>query len=500
MNEDILAQKIHACWLGKNIGGTLGGPHEGRAEPLDLEFYDPVPTSVMANDDLDLQVVWLHHLLSGSHHTVTPELMAAAWRRHVFFPFDEYAVARRNHELGLRGPDQGSFDNYFGHGMGAAIRSEIWACVAPGEPERAAGFAWADAVVDHSGEGVWAEVFHAALQSAAFVDSDRDRLMSTALRLLPGDCVLKQALEQTVAWWREKQEWKSVRAMIVDAYGTPNFTDVVANLCFEVLGWYAGAGDFGRSICIAVNCGLDTDCTGATLGALLGIIDPKCIPARWRDPIGEQVVISPQIVDVSVPADLAELTRRTLRLRAQLADARPSLGQIRPRVPPRLGEQASFSLRFEEASWPSADVIRRVPAPVVSNWKAGEAGGHWWHLNADDFAGGAKLFRFRFRVEQPHPVKLMVYYLPGVRAWVDGRNVITLTPPDLSSDPFIAPSFHRANKSAFTFDSSRLGFGMHELIIACVRPPSHKPADLVFGLADAVTNFWLPNAFRTDPA
>jgi hypothetical protein len=35
--------KVHACWLGKNIGGTLGAPFEIRKYVNALTFYDPVP-------------------------------------------------------------------------------------------------------------------------------------------------------------------------------------------------------------------------------------------------------------------------------------------------------------------------------------------------------------------------------------------------------------------------------------------------------------------------
>ena len=34
--------KVHACWIGKNIGGTLGGPWEGRKHTDALTFYEPV--------------------------------------------------------------------------------------------------------------------------------------------------------------------------------------------------------------------------------------------------------------------------------------------------------------------------------------------------------------------------------------------------------------------------------------------------------------------------
>lgn len=96
------------------------------------------------------------------------------------FPWDEYAIAIRNLKNGIRPPFSGSYDNWFVDGMGAAIRSEIWACLAPGNPELAAKFAYQDACVDHSGNGMWAEVFLAAMESAAFVESDVRRIIEIA--------------------------------------------------------------------------------------------------------------------------------------------------------------------------------------------------------------------------------------------------------------------------------------------------------------------------------
>ena len=41
----------------------------------------------------------------------------------------------------------------------------------------------------------------------------------------------------------------------------------------------------------AINCGDDTDCTGATLGSLMGIMHgTKCIPEDWAEHIGDDIV------------------------------------------------------------------------------------------------------------------------------------------------------------------------------------------------------------------
>lgn len=59
---------------------------------------------------------------------------------------------------------------------------------------------------------------------------------------------------------------------------------------FVVLGLLYGEGDFKRSLLLAVDCGDDTDCTGATLGALLGIRGGMAvIPEDWRAYIGDGI-------------------------------------------------------------------------------------------------------------------------------------------------------------------------------------------------------------------
>ena len=59
LNREELRDKVYACWLGKNIGGTLGAPYEGTKEYMNVTGFATKAGEVLPNDDLDLQLVWL---------------------------------------------------------------------------------------------------------------------------------------------------------------------------------------------------------------------------------------------------------------------------------------------------------------------------------------------------------------------------------------------------------------------------------------------------------
>ena len=60
LNFERYKDKVYACWIGKNIGGTMGTPYEGRREMQDIQGFATEKNVVLPNDDLDLQLVWLH--------------------------------------------------------------------------------------------------------------------------------------------------------------------------------------------------------------------------------------------------------------------------------------------------------------------------------------------------------------------------------------------------------------------------------------------------------
>ncbi len=468
------------CWLGKAVGGTLGMPFEGHDGPLDLDFYRPVPTEMLPNDDLDLQVVWACVLSEMGTPRVNRHVLAKAWRDHVHFPWDEYGVALRNMANGLHPPLTGSHDNWFAHGMGAAIRSEIWACLAPGNPALAAAYAYEDACVDHAGEGIRAETFFAALESMAFVESDPDVLLDGALVTLPEESLIRRAVADTRVWWRQSGDWRAVRERILRDYGHENFTDVTMNVAFTVLGWLASEGDFSRAICTAVNCGKDTDCTGATVGSLMGIIDPACIPQKWLAPIGRDLVLSPGIVGLNAPKTLDDFTALVLNLRARLDGQAPQV---------KVYEQSVDALqaRARMAFAPQMPSAATAPA-LPDNARSVSFAGTFATLPAQEFEDEYLLLEYPFSLAQNRAVLVMFNTGEPCRVWVDGQFLFE------RDGGRMAPSLHRAPPQQKAV--VELPAGSHSLVAAVRRPRDRERAEWVVALGDPQTKQWIPDAFR----
>ncbi|MCE5199980.1 MAG: ADP-ribosylglycohydrolase family protein [Armatimonadota bacterium] len=318
INAQELRDKIYGCWMGKNIGGTLGGPYEGRREILDVQGYSTPAGEPLPNDDLDLQLVWLKAVQEHGPRAINARLLGEYWLNYITPHWNEYGVCKSNMRAGLLPPLSGEYRNEdWKHSNGAWIRSEIWACLAPGCPDVAIRFAYEDACVDHgAGEGTYAALFTAAVQSAAFVVSDRDELINIGLSKIPPDCRVAGSIKIALDAHAKGLTWQQARELVVEDSKDLGWFQAPANVAFVVIGWIYGNGDFGKSITIATNCGDDTDCTAATLGATFGIILGKNgIPSEWIEPIGDRILtISVDRGSMIVPGTLAELTDQVIAM------------------------------------------------------------------------------------------------------------------------------------------------------------------------------------------
>lgn len=321
INLQTYKDKVHACWIGKNIGGTIGGPYEGKREFLDVKGFVTEQDVVLPNDDLDLQLVWLRAVEIHGARAVTPQLLGEFWLSFVTPHWGEYGICKNNMRIGFYPPFSGDVFNSWKNSNGAWIRTEIWACLAPGAPEIATKYAYRDACIDHGveGEGTIAAVFVAALESAAFVEKDIRKLIDIGLSYIPENSRFAKSIRKVIECYEEGKDYKTARNIILELnkdIGNGWF-EAPSNVSYAVIGLLWGQGDFKKSMIYAVNCGDDTDCTAGTVGSILGIIGgTKGIPEDWKAHIGDKIATVSIAVGVlkKVPETCKELTERVAKV------------------------------------------------------------------------------------------------------------------------------------------------------------------------------------------
>lgn len=272
MNYQQYLDKVYGCFLGKTVVGTLGAPYEGIKMPQTIPFKPEMINTMLPNDDLDLQILWLDVVERYGTAFTSYDLLERFVNCCDYSP-GEYAVMRKNFQRGIYPPLSGKFSNdFYVNGMGCPIRSEIWACLFPDAPEAAADYSERDGIIDHAGDSVYAERFFAALESAAFAEDDLKKLIGIGLSVIPADCKIRRVITDTVGWCAEYTDIKLVLRKLLFRYGHPDCTNLYENIGITVAALLLGNLDLIKTGMDALNCGFDTDCTCATAGAVIGAI------------------------------------------------------------------------------------------------------------------------------------------------------------------------------------------------------------------------------------
>lgn len=317
INYEAYKDKVKACWIGKNIGGTIGTPYEGTHDLLDVKGFNSKPGEPLPNDDLDLQLVWLHALENEGAHKVSADLLGEYWLDLITPYWNEYGIGKTNMQRGLIPPTSGDVNNDWKNSNGAWIRTEIWACTAPACPELAVKFAIEDAKVDHgTGEGTYAAAFVAAMQCSAFALSSARECVDIAFSAVPETSRVYKSVRAVIDAYDSGKSWQEARNTVLEMNADlgSGWFEAPSNVAYTVLGLLYGENDFKKSIILATNCGDDTDCTAGTVGATLGILyGTKIIPKDWSEYIGDRIITC-SVVNVSIgrifPKTCSELSER----------------------------------------------------------------------------------------------------------------------------------------------------------------------------------------------
>jgi hypothetical protein len=270
---------------------------------------------------------------------------------------------------------------------------------------------------------------------------------------------------------------------------------VAENLAYIVLGWLAGEGDFGKAICSAANCGADVDCTAASLGALLAIIDPDSISEEWRAPVSGGLVLSPGVVGITAPRDLDAFTEWTLALHDTLKQAEVGMGEV---LAQRAATTADAPIRLPvDIAWHTdRGLLEREEPPALAGAERAERSGHWQRFDAAAFRESVMIQRFMLHLPVKREALLMSWISNGdVAWWLAGEHGMAEGLSHGLEDFGVAekapvPSFHRAGR--FVQRTGPLPAGDHELVVALTPRATEKPVDLVLGIGNVETKLWAP--------
>lgn len=336
--------RVHAGWLGKSIGGVIGARLENHKELKSFSIDELWPDTLVPNDDLDLQVLWLEALQEKGLYLTSDDL-ARFWQDRCWYFFCEYGVFLNNYQRGIAPPLSGTWNNaYFQHSEGCPIRAEIWGYIAAGNPALAASLARLDGQLDHGEVSIQAEQFLAAASAQSFFTRDLDTALAAGLSVIPAGSRLALAVprvrEIAARYPDTRQAWR----VVIREFGSRNANDAVANHALTLLALFAGRGDFKRTMQLCAEFGWDTDCTASTAGALLGSLGgTACLPADWLARLGTQLICGIEVKHKN--ASLSSLAADTCLIGAEMALSRNS------------------AVTFSDAP---AVTVRPAPAPQVS--------------------------------------------------------------------------------------------------------------------------------------
>jgi len=209
--------------------------------------------------------------------------------------------------------------------IGAQIRADSWGYAAPGNPELAADFAWRDARMSHVKNGIYGEMFVAAMIAAGFALDDPLKVVQAGLAEIPHRSRLHREMEQVIEICRaHKFAFASFEAVFDEIYALLGHYHPVHtnnNAALVVAALLLGQNDFEKAITLAVMGGWDTDCNAATVGSIFcSMHGAEAIPAKWSDPLHD--TLYSQIFGYH-PVAISECARRSVEIAQKI---NPSLG------------------------------------------------------------------------------------------------------------------------------------------------------------------------------
>ncbi len=213
-----------------------------------------------------------------------------------------------------------SYFNPYREWIGAQIRADGFAYGAAGQPELAAELAWRDASFSHVKNGIYGEMFVAAMIAAAFVEKDSQKLIEIGLAQIPANCRLSEDILKAVAITRSATNQLDLVEQIWETFKHYNPVHTNNNAALVTASILYGEDDFEKAIATSVLGGWDTDCNGATVGSIMGAkLGATRLPTNWIAPLNDTLYAEVRGFD---PINISECARRSYAIWHKLQQSR----------------------------------------------------------------------------------------------------------------------------------------------------------------------------------
>ena len=327
-DKNKLDDKIYGAWLGRICGCMLGKSVEGirtndlipfLKETKNYPMYRYIHRSDFQNmdlakykfnfagrvyadeidgmpvDDDTNYVVLAQKIIEKYGRDFTPYDVSRAWI--AYQGKDAYCTAERvafcNFVKGYAPPQSAIYKNPYREWIGAQIRGDYFGYINPGDPKLAAEMAWRDASISHVKNGIYGEMFVAAMLAIAATTNSIEEIISGGLAEIPQTSRLYESVMSILDSYKSGVSEQNCFKMIHEKYDEHSGHDwchTISNAMIVVAALLYGEGDFSKSICMAVETGFDTDCNGATVGSILGMANGKeTISEAWSAPINNKL-------------------------------------------------------------------------------------------------------------------------------------------------------------------------------------------------------------------
>lgn len=346
-----LSDRVAGAWTGRAVGCLLGKPvekipREGIREileatgrwPLDSYFTAAglpqevatrwpwnrrsAPTSLEENisgmpedDDLNFALLALD-LLEQHGSALTTGDVAQGWLDNLPAGrvFTAERAAYRNILDARPVPETATHRNPFREWIGALIRADVHGWVHPGDPLAAARSAWVDARLSHTRNGIYGEMWAAALCSLSLVSGSVTEVLDGAAAVVPPRSRLAEAvaLGRSLAGRGTDDALDALHAHFAGMH----WVHTLNNAALIAWALEAGGGDLGRSAALAVVGGWDTDSAGATVGSVVGgLCGAAALDPRWTGPVDGRIATS---LPGGSERQIGDLVGRTLALQERM--------------------------------------------------------------------------------------------------------------------------------------------------------------------------------------